>query len=94
MVSTDGGASFTSMPGAPLLLLVDFAADGRLVGLGPSGEFYASDNLQGWKLLGTVDDGQVQALAAGPGGTVWVATTEGLHRSTDGGASFSTALVW
>lgn len=93
-VSTDGGLSFAAASSAPLLQLVDFAADGRLVGIDPAGEIHASDDLAVWERLGTVSSGQVQALTTGPEGDVWVATTEGLQRSTDGGASFSTALAW
>lgn len=92
-VSTDGGLSFAAASTAPLLQLVDFTADGQLVGIDPDGEVHASGDLTAWDSLGAVD-GQVQALTTGPDDDVWVATTEGLQRSTDGGASFSTALAW
>ena len=93
-VSRDGGYSFDAASGAPLLQLVDFAADGRLVGLDPSGGVYGSVDLADWQRLGSVDTGQVQAMTAGLDDDVWVATTEGLQRSTDAGATFSTALAW
>ena len=89
-ISTDGGQTFAAATEAPLLQLVD----GRLVGVSPSGEVHASDDLEGWERLGSVLDGELQALTTGTDGDVWVATTAGLQRSTDGGASFSTAAAW
>ncbi len=93
-VSRDGGYSFTAAPGAPLLQLVDFTSGEGVVGLDPSGGSYRSVDLADWQRLGSVDAGQVQALTAGVDDDVWVATTEGLQRSTDAGATFSTALAW
>lgn len=93
-VSTDGGRSFAATPSAPLLQLIDFTDDGQLVGVDPTGKLYASDDLAGWESLGAVTGGQIQALTTGPNADVWVATTTGLHRSTDGGANFTTVQAW
>ncbi len=93
-VSEDAGRSFAPMPSAPLLQLVDFADDGTLVGLTPTGVLHGSDDLAGWERLGTVGTGQPQALTAGPGSQVWVATTSALHRSDDGGATFDVVASW
>ena len=92
-ISDDGGQSFAAPP-APLLQLVDFTDDGLLVGLDPSGKVHVSDDLADWETRGAVTFGQVQAFTAGAGDELWVATTEGLQHSTDGGASFSTAAAW
>ncbi|MGA8846946.1 MAG: hypothetical protein WB471_10065 [Nocardioides sp.] len=93
-VSTDGGLSFAAASPAPLLQLVDFTPEGRLIGVAPSGEVHASDDLAGWERVGSIFDGQLQALTTGGNGSVWVATTAGLQHSTDGGASFVTAVSW
>lgn len=64
-MSRDGGYSFAAASGAPLLQLVDFAADGGVVGLDPSGGVYGNKDLDDWQRRGSVDAGQVQALTAG-----------------------------
>ncbi|MCM0619260.1 F510_1955 family glycosylhydrolase [Nocardioides bruguierae] len=92
-LSTDGGATFTPLPDAPLLVLVDLAPDGTLVGVGVDGVLRTSEDLSTWT-EGAAVDGELRALAAGPDGHVWVATSEGLERSSDGGATLETVTTW
>jgi hypothetical protein len=42
VISRDGGATFEASPSAPLLVLVDWATDGTLVGVAPDGAAYRS----------------------------------------------------
>ncbi|WP_323793364.1 F510_1955 family glycosylhydrolase [Nocardioides sp.] len=93
-VSRDAGRSFTALPSAPLLQLVDFSDDGTLVGVAPDGAVHASDDLVEWDRRGVAGRTQVQALTTGPGDDVWVATTESLQHSTDGGATFFAVASW
>ncbi len=92
-VSRDGGRSFEA-PSAPLLQLVDFAEDGFLFGLDPGGRVYVSEDLAHWEVRGAVTFGQIEAFTTGADSELWVATTEGLQHSADGGVSFSTAVAW
>ncbi len=88
--STDGGRSFSPMPGAPLLQLVNWTDDSLLVGIAPDGATYISDDDgQSWQQRASVE-GQPEALTAA-GRQVYVALAGGtVVRSTDGGASYST----
>lgn len=92
-VSTDEGATFEFMPNAPSLVLIDFADDGRLVGLDGDGRVHTSTDLRIFEAGGSVGDSST-AMTTGPSDQVWVATSEALLHSTDGGATFSPALAW
>ena len=92
-VSRDGGTTFALVPNAPPLVLVDFAADGGLVGIDGSGRVHTSTDLLTFEARGSVSD-SLTAMTTGPGGQVWVATPEALLRSTDGGTTFASALAW
>lgn len=86
--STDGGRSFSVLDGAPLLLLVDWADDGTLVGVAPDGAVHVSeDGGATWVARGSVD-GSPQALEASDGGQVVVAIDGAIVQSADGGESF------
>jgi hypothetical protein len=89
VVSDDAGATFAAVPDAPLLLLVDIAADGgSAAGVSPDGTVHGSaDGGRTWTRRGNVG-GVPQALAA-EGEDVHVAVDGAVLTSTDGGASFT-----
>lgn len=87
-VSTDGGVTFSSVPAAPLLLLVDWAADNTLVGLGPDGTVYRStDRGTSWEKRGKLN-GTPEALFAEDADTMYAAANAKVWTSTDGGRTF------
>lgn len=89
LLSTDAGATFSPIADAPVMVLVDWAEDGSLVGVDPSGQVFTADDPDSWTTRGTVD-GAVQALTTGSQGAVYVTTADALLRSDDGGESFRT----
>lgn len=87
--SSDGGRTFTPINGAPLLVLLDWPAGKRLVGVAPDGAVHTSDDGgKTWTALGTVP-GHPAALTTHAGAEVYVATESGIHRSTDNGKTFT-----
>ena len=89
VVSEDAGNSFTAVADAPVLVLVDIAADGgSAIGVDPAGTVYAStDAGRTWGERGRVD-GAAAALAV-DAGKVYVAVDGAVLVSTDGGATFT-----
>jgi hypothetical protein len=86
--SSDGGRSFSPVAGAPLLVLLDWPATDRLVGVAPDGTVHTStDGGTGWTVTGRVP-GQPEAITT-HGAAVYVATDSGIYRSADNGATFS-----
>jgi hypothetical protein len=86
--SSDGGRSFSPVAGAPLLVLLDWPATDRLVGVAPDGTVHTStDGGTGWTVTGRVP-GQPEAITT-HGAEVYVATDSGIYRSADNGATFS-----
>jgi hypothetical protein len=86
-VSRDGGRSFSVLDGAPVLLLVDWAEDGALVGVEPDGTVHASDDSgESWSPRGSIGAAP-QAMKASDG-TLFVAVEDAILESSDGGASF------
>lgn len=87
--STDGGRSFSPVPGAPLLLLLDWPAGDRLVGVAPDGTVQRSvDGGATWSPRGRVP-GQPAAISTHGANEVYIATDTGIYRSTDDGGTFS-----
>ena len=99
--STNSGMTWATVAGAPILRLAAFAASDErapteAVGVGPDGSVHVStDAGLTWTPAGKVE-GQVQAVTAlaGTAGKpgIWVATAEGVQRSSDGGATFAPAI--
>ena len=87
-VSADGGERFEVLTGAPVLVLVSWTDEGRIVGVGPQGVVHVSDDSGAtWQRRGATD-GRPAALTAA-GDRVFVATSDGrIVESSDGGASF------
>ena len=95
MLSTDVGRTFSAMPGAPVLLLldtVDANAGGGLVGLDPSGAVWRLDG-ETWTQTGTTGRAP-EAFAVVGGSSPWilVADVTGIAASDDFGKTW-TALV-
>jgi photosystem II stability/assembly factor-like uncharacterized protein len=94
LLSVDAGSSWSPVPDAPVLQLVDWAADGRTaVGVDPAGAVWTgSDGAASWQPATRLDDAP-QALdvstAADGGVRVLVVTSSGIHESLDGGQTFS-----
>jgi len=87
--SEDGGRSFTLVRGAPPILLVSWADDGTLVGLGPDGTVYASsDGGEAWEERARLD-GSPEALAAVNETEIYAAAGGAVLASTDGGRNFT-----
>ena len=91
--STDRGATWTLVPGAPLLLLVAWADEQTAVGVAPDGTVAISrDAAKTWRTSGRTEPAS-QALSASLSAgrlEILVATEHGVLSSTDG-ASFTTA---
>ena len=90
--SDNAGESFTQVPEAPILQLVDWADDGSLVGVDPAGQVYSADAPGSWTKAAQL--APAQAITTAPGGIVYVATASELLRSEDHGASFATVTRW
>lgn len=92
--SDDGGKSWELPADAPVLLLTAFADETTAVGVAPDGAVQVSrDAGKSWQPSGGVVSGQPEAIAATPGDDgqlqIWVATTDGIGHSADGGATFN-----
>ena len=94
--STDAGATWTRVDGAPLLQVVTWAADGSaVVGVDPAGTLWRSADDGGtWQqeaqlgsaphaVAAAVEDGQLRVV---------VVTDQGLLESADGGQTFTAVL--
>lgn len=87
MASRDGGATFTTVAGSPLLAYLAWADDGTVYGIGPDGTLHAStDRGTTWQRRGGTAS-PPQAITAEPGGRLTVVTDDGVEHSTDGGAT-------
>ncbi|TQJ49294.1 F510_1955 family glycosylhydrolase [Phycicoccus sp. SLBN-51] len=93
LASTDRGATWTLVPGAPLLLLVAWADEQTAVGVAPDGTVAISrDAAKTWRTSGRTEPAP-QALSASMSAgqlEILVVTEHGVLSSTDG-ASFTTA---
>ena len=94
--SGDGGRSWSSVPSAPLLQVVDWTADGAgAVGVDPSGVVWSSaDAAATWERRGELG-APPQALdvdGSGDAARVVVVTAEALVESRDGGRTFEVVL--
>lgn len=86
--SEDGGATFTALDGAPLLVLLAWAGPEQLWGVDPDGGVHVSeDGGTSWALRGQAG-APPEAFTATASGEVLVGTGEQVVRSTDGGRTF------
>lgn len=88
-LSQDGGQTFQLLSGAPLLVLVDWAADGTLLGVAPDGAVHVStDGGASWEARGRLPGGP-EALHVEGADEVYAAAAGTVWESTDGGDSFA-----
>lgn len=88
VISSDGGATFTALSSAPLLVLVDWATDGTLVGVAPDGTVHrSSDAGATWEARGKLA-GPPEALDVQDADTVYAAASGTVWGSHDGGEHF------
>lgn len=91
VISADGGATFKALPSAPLLVLVDWASDGRLAGVAPDGTVYRSrDSGETWDARGKLA-GPPEAMEVVDAATIYAAANGQVFKSSDGGATFNAA---
>jgi hypothetical protein len=83
--SGDGGRTFTAIPGAPILVLLDWQTTDTLVAAGPDGTIRLSkDGGATWNQQGKAP-GAPQALITNGPSNVYIATASGIPSSRDGG---------
>ncbi|MDZ5078222.1 F510_1955 family glycosylhydrolase [Nesterenkonia sp. HG001] len=92
VLSRDGGQSFAALQDAPLLLAVDWAADGTLYGLDPAGGLHRSDDDGAtWEETqgsATLPEGYPEAVHAVDEDELWVAVEGAVLHSSDAGETF------
>lgn len=87
--STDGGATFTHVDGAPVLVFLAWPAEDALWAVAPDGSVHLSpDGGLTWSRRGSVGVAP-QAFTAADAATVVVALEDEIVRSTDSGTTFS-----
>lgn len=92
--SSDGGASWLPIEGAPLLMLVEWSDPSTAFGVTPEGQIeYSEDAGQTWQSAGVVDDAPqamgVRTSAGSEAERVLVVGADTLWESSDGGQSFA-----
>lgn len=94
VASEDGGRTFAPVPDAPRLLLVDFFADGGLLGVAADGQLLLGGTDGSWEAAGARAGEGLQAMTVGPDDTIWLLDDAGLQRSEDRGATLETVPGW
>ncbi|WP_454231414.1 F510_1955 family glycosylhydrolase [Mycolicibacterium fortuitum] len=88
--STDQARTFSAAASGPVLALLSWPDDGPLVGVDPAGTAYVSgDSGATWQQRQAINARPEALLAAGDG-VVFLATTDGILRSTDNATTFHT----
>lgn len=91
LVSTDDGATFSPVEGAPALLLISssptVATAPFLAGIDVNGVVHTSPDGATWTAVGTAPAG-AEALSVSRNGALVVAGLAGVHRSDDGGTTW------
>ncbi|MFE2129455.1 F510_1955 family glycosylhydrolase [Streptomyces amritsarensis] len=90
--STDGGATFRPVPGAPAVAAVEQPAPGRLFALAVDGRVLAGGGGKSWSEQGRLPGGAQGAVltAVGPDRLLAADSAESVHESTDGGRTWTT----
>jgi len=87
--STDTGRTFTPSSDAPGLVVLAWPTEQTLYGVGSDGVVRVSaDGGSSWTARGRLD-GEPEAIAAPDDTRLYVATSSGIHASTDGGRTFT-----
>lgn len=87
--SDDGGRSFRVVAGLPVLQLVDWADDGTIAGVDPSGAVYVGTDGPASLAEAGILPGRPEALHVEDATIVYAASGGRLVASTDGGATFT-----
>ncbi|MGW0552233.1 hypothetical protein [Streptomyces altiplanensis] len=90
--STDGGATFQPVPGAPALAAVKQPAPGRLLALTADGKILTGGNGASWNERGRFPGGVQGAVltAAGPDHLLAADSNDAVHESKNGGRTWTT----
>jgi photosystem II stability/assembly factor-like uncharacterized protein len=89
ITSTDGGRSWNTIE-APVLAWVSWADDGTLAGAGPNGGIHVStDGATSWSEAGALPGSPEALLAIDRQALVAAVSEQGLFRSDDGGATWT-----
>lgn len=94
VASEDGGRTLEPVPDAPRLLLVDYFADGSLLGVAADGQLLLGGRDGSWEAAGARAGEGLQAMTVGPEGTIWLLDDAGLQRSEDRGATLEAVPGW
>ena len=84
--STDGGRTWPAVANAPDVQWVSWNPDG-LWAVAPDGSLHRSDDAVTWTSVGAAPGSEPEALLAA-GTRLFVATSSGIHESTDGGETW------
>jgi hypothetical protein len=92
VISTDAGATFSALPDAPALLLVEATSNG-VIGIAVDGTVWVRDAGGAWRSTGAVD-GDVEAMtwAARPQPLLVVLDARGIRWSADDGETWEDIL--
>lgn len=90
--STDSGATFKPVPGAPALAAVEQPAPGQLIALTADGKVLSGGDGTSWTERGRLPDGAQGAVltAAGPDHLLAADSNDAVHESKDGGRTWTT----
>ncbi|MEV6406076.1 F510_1955 family glycosylhydrolase [Streptomyces bobili] len=90
--STDGGATFQPVPGAPALAAVEQPAPGRLIALTLDGKVLTGGEGTSWTERGRLPGGAQGSVltAAGPSHLLAADSNDAVHESRDGGLTWTT----
>ncbi|QNE24110.1 F510_1955 family glycosylhydrolase [Streptomyces sp. INR7] len=90
--STDGGATFESVPGAPALAAVERPAPDQLIALAADGKVVTSGDGTSWTEFGRLPGGAQPAVltAASPTHLLAADTNDAVYESKDGGRTWTT----
>jgi hypothetical protein len=90
--STDSGATFQPVPGAPALAAVEQPAPGQLIALTPDGKILTGGDGTSWTQRGRLPDSAQGSVltAADPTHLLAADSNDAVHESKDGGRTWTT----
>ncbi len=90
--STDGGATFQTVPGTPALAAVEQPAPDQLIAMAADGRILTGSDGTSWTERGRLPEGARPAVltAASPTHLLAAETSDAVHESKDGGRTWTT----